>query len=255
LGRIAPANLGASSATVYVTVDVNYNLKDAFGNSVPMTANGTVVSSFTMSPEQALIVRSSDACPTYKSPTTGTVATNRSVCGSSQYQWEFTQLTPISGLPILENGPVGGSRNLALSLVDGIANGQTYDVKIRSVHADASQSSFSTNSCVRTFGAAGMPTLENEGVVAERSFNGITASIYPNPNNGNTVALNVNGMEGLLQVRVTDATGKLIQRCQYAVEGSLNTNLTFDHSLSNGLYLVELTNGQQSHTMRMVVSR
>jgi hypothetical protein len=255
LGRIAPANLGASSATVYVTVDVNYNLKDAFGNTVPMTANGTVVSSFTMSPEQALIVRSSDACPAYKSPTTGTVATNRSVCGTSQYQWEFTQLTPISGLPILENGPVGGSRNLALSLVDGIANGQTYDVKIRSVHADGSQSSFSTNGCVRTFGAAGMPTLENDGAIAERSFNGITASIYPNPNDGNAVALNVNGMEGMLQVKVTDATGKLIQRSQYAVEGSLNTNLNFDHTLSNGLYLVELTNGQQSQTMRMVVNR
>jgi hypothetical protein len=58
-----------------------------------------------------------------------------------------------------------------------------------------------------------------------------------------------------LQVKVTDATGKLIQRSQYAVEGSLNTNLNFDYTLSNGLYLVELTNGQQSQTMRMVVNR
>jgi hypothetical protein len=255
LGRIAPANLGASSATIYVTVDVNYNLKDAFGNTVPMTANGTVVSSFTMSPEQALIVRSSDACPTYKSPTTGTVATNRSVCGTSQYQWEFTQLTPISGLPILENGPVGGSRNLALSLVDGIANGQTYDVKIRSVHADATQSAFSSTSCVRTFGAAGMPTIEDSGIISERTFNGVTSSIYPNPNSGNGVVLNIKGMEGMLQVNITDATGKMIQRNQLMVEGSLTTNINFDQALSNGLYLVELTNGQQSQTMRMVVNR
>jgi hypothetical protein len=47
----------------------------------------------------------------------------------------------------------------------------------------------------------------------------------------------------------------LIQRSQYAVEGSLNTNLNFDYTLSSGLYLVELTNGQQSQTMRMVVNR
>ncbi len=255
LGKIAPANLGSSTTTVYVTVDVNYNLKDAFGNSVPMTANGTVVSSFTMSPEQPLFVRTADACPTYKSPTTGSVATNRSVCGTSQYQWEFTQLTPISGLPILENGPLGGSRNLALSLVDGIATGQTYDVKIRSVHADATQSAFSTTSCVRTFGAAGMPTLEDGGIVSERSFNGVTSSIYPNPNAGNDVVLNVNGMEGVLQVNITDATGKLIQRNQWMVEGSLTTNINFEQVLSNGLYLVELTNGQQSQTMRMVVNR
>jgi hypothetical protein len=62
-------------------------------------------------------------------------------------------------------------------------------------------------------------------------------------------------MEGLLQVRVTDATGKLIQRSQYTVEGNLNANMIFDHTLSNGLYLIELTNGEQSQTMRMMVNR
>jgi hypothetical protein len=185
----------------------------------------------------------------------GNIATNRSVCGTSQYQWEFSQVTPLTGLPSVVNGSMGGSRVLNLNVVDGIANGQTYNVRIRSKHADATTTVFSSNSCVRTVGAAGMPTIESEGVLAERSFNGITASIYPNPNNGNTVVLNVNGMEGVLQVKVTDATGKLIQRSQYAVEGSLNTNLNFDHTLSSGLYLVELTNGQQSQTLRMVVNR
>ncbi len=255
LGRIVPANLSASSVTIYITVDVNYNLKDAFGNSQPITANGTVVSSFTMSPEQPLVVRSADACPVYKSPTSGTVATNRSVCGTTQYQWEFTQISPSTGLPSIENGSLGGSRVLSLNAVDGITIGQTFDVRIRSIHLDASTTSFSANGCVRTFGAAGMPTIEGEGVMAERDSNGIIASIYPNPNDGNSVALNVNGMEGLLQVRVTDATGKLIQRNQYTIEGSLNANLTFEHTLTNGLYLVELTNGQQSQTMRMVVNR
>lgn len=256
LGKLVPANLGNSSSTIYVTVDVNYNLKDAFGNNNPLTAIGTVVSSFTLSPEQPLVVRSTDVCAAgFKSPTTGSIATNRSVCGTNQYQWEFTQVAPLSSMAIMENGALGGSRMLAMSLVDGISTGQTYDVRIRSAHADGTQSAFSSVSCVKTFGAAGMPTIESEGVLAERSFNGITAIIYPNPNDGNTVVLNVNGMEGVLQVKVTDATGKLIQRSQYAVEGGLNTNLNFDHTLSSGLYLVELTNGHQSQTMRMVVNR
>jgi hypothetical protein len=56
-------------------------------------------------------------------------------------------------------------------------------------------------------------------------------------------------------VNITDATGKMIQRNQLMVEGSLTTNINFDQALSNGLYLVELTNGQQSQTMRMVVNR
>jgi hypothetical protein len=255
LSRIAPANLSSTNATIYVTVDVNYNLKDAFGNTVPVTAVGTLVSSFTMSPELPVIVRTSDACPISKSPTTGTVATNRSVCGTSQYQWQFEQQIPTAGLTVLENGALGGSRSLPLSIVDGIGTGQTYQVKIRSVHADASQSAFSSNSCVKTIGVAGMPTLEQDGIAAERSFNGVTSNIYPNPNTGDGVVLNVNGMEGMLQVNITDVTGKLIHRNQLMVEGSLTTNINFDQALSNGLYLVELTTGQQSQTMRMVVNR
>ena len=256
LGKITGANLTGANQNLNISVDVTYQLKDAYGNSNWIVGRANATGVVGLATESDLFVRITDQCPIFKSPVHGSVATNRSVCGTKNYDWNFAMQAPTVSLPNLVSGPLGGSRVLSLAQVPGISNGQRYDVQMRSNHIDNVTSTvWGSVKCVRTMGSAGMPTLENEGVIAERSFNGITASIYPNPNEGNVVALNVNGMEGMLQVKVTDATGKLIQRSQYAVEGSLNTNLNFDYTLSNGLYLVELTNGQQSQTMRMVVNR
>jgi hypothetical protein len=46
-----------------------------------------------------------------------------------------------------------------------------------------------------------MPTVEDGGVIAERSENGVTTSIYPNPNNGQSVNFAVSGMEGEMHGR------------------------------------------------------
>jgi len=256
LGKLVSANLSGSTQFVNLSVDVLYRLFDAYGHEQFVSGRANSVGQIGLATESGLFVRTSDQCPAYKNPNFGAIATNRSVCGTKYYQWEFQMQSPAVGLPIAVNGALGGSRVLTLNTVPGMAMAQNYNVRIKSNHLDnVSSSNWGVTKCVRTFGAAGMPTIESEGVLAERSFNGITASIYPNPNDGNTVVLNVNGMEGQLQVKVTDATGKLIQRNQYVVEGSLNTNLNFDHTLSSGLYLVELTNGQQSQTLRMVVNR
>jgi hypothetical protein len=108
---------------------------------------------------------------------------------------------------------------------------------------------------IKTFATVGMPTIEDEGVMAERSFNGVTTSIYPNPSNGSSVNLNVDGMEGELQVRITDATGRMVYSNRYIVEGVMNTTMDFGQTLAGGMYMVELVQNGQLNTMRMVVSK
>jgi hypothetical protein len=252
LGRIVPANLSGTTAPVYVTVDVNYNLPDAFGNLTPVTANGIVMSNFSLATEGDVTVRSADICPVYKSITSA-VSTNRSVCGTQQYNWSFKQVHPIDGLPLSINGPMGGSRVIALSQITGIANNQRYDVKVRSMHFDGlSTTAYGSVACVRTIGSAGMST-ENSEVVSQTLNNGAAVIIYPNPNNGQSLNLQINGMEGDVLVRVMDANGKLIITDRLVVEGSLNTSLTFSYGLSNGLYQVEIVNGASRNTMRFSV--
>jgi hypothetical protein len=163
---------------------------------------------------------------------------------------------PNASLPVNASGPVGGSRILAISTVPGIGNGQTYDVRIRAKHLDnVTNTNYGTTACVKTTGVAGMPTIEDEGVIAERSFNGVTTSIYPNPNNGSSVNLNVDGVEGELQVRITDATGRMVYSNRYIVEGAMNTTMDFGQTLAGGLYMVEMVQNGQLNTMRMVVNR
>jgi len=256
LGKILPANMTGAAVNHYVTVDVSYNLPDAFGNLTPITANGIVISTVGLNSEAALFVRTSDQCPVFKSATSGSVATNRSVCGTDRYNWQFVQVFPTPGLPVSIDGPLGASRILTLASVSGIANGQRYDVKVRSKHTDGvSMSSFATTaSCVKTTGAAGM-TLENTESIAQSIHGDVVASIFPNPNSGQSVNLTVVGMEGDLQLRIMDATGRLVYTNRYVVEGSINTSIEFGQTLAGGVYMVEMIQNGEMQTMRMVVNR
>jgi hypothetical protein len=260
LGRILPANLSPTQVNYPVTVDVTYNLPDAFGNLNTVIAKGNIVGSVGLSTEPTLIIRATDMCPVFKNATTGTIATNRSVCGTDVYEWQFTEANSLgvpTGLPNANPiyGPAGASRILALSSVPGMASAKFYNVKIRSKHVDgASLSSWGNTSCVKTIGAAGM-AVENNDVISNTLSNGAEVVLFPNPNNGQGVNLQINGMKGDLQIRITDANGKLVLSNRYIVQGALNTTLDFNQVLSSGLYQVELMSGSSRNILRMSVVR
>jgi hypothetical protein len=143
-----------------------------------------------------------------------------------------------------------------MNTIPGIAQGQKYLAKIRINHLDGiSNSNFGSSQCFQTIGAAGIPTVEEGSVMAERSENGVTTSIYPNPNSGQSVNLAVSGMEGDLNVRITDATGRMVYTNRYIVEGSLNTTFSFGQPLEGGIYMVELLQNGELKTMRMVIAK
>ncbi len=260
LGRILPANLSPAQVNYPVTVDVTYNLPDAFGNLNTVIAKGNSVGSVGLSTEPTLIIRTTDMCPLFKSATTGSIATNRSVCGTDVYEWQFTEANSLgvpTGLPNANPiyGAAGASRILALSSVPGMASAKFYNVKVRSKHMDGvSLSSWGNTSCVQTIGAAGMG-IENNDVIGSVLSNGAEVVLFPNPNNGQGVNLQINGMDGDVLVRVSDASGKLVHTERYVVEGLLNTTLNFDQTLSSGLYQVELINDGNRDAIKMSVVR
>ena len=259
LGKIFPSNMSGALITYPITVYVTYTLPDAYGNMNTINAHGNVVTGVGLNSEIGLIVRSTDACPAYKSPTTGSVATNRSVCGVDRYEWQFTEASS-AGTPIgLPNptpiyGPVGASRILALSGVPGISGAKFYNVKIRTKHVDGvSLTSWGNTSCVKTIGAVGM-VVENNGFISTEGKNELQVKLFPNPNNGHSVNLYAEGIEGEMQLRITDAAGRLVFVNRYIVEGTLNTNIDFGQSLADGMYLVETIHHGESQTMRMLVN-
>ena len=97
--------------------------------------------------------------------------------------------------------------------------------------------------------------IENNEVISNFLSNGAEVVLFPNPNNGQGVNLQINGMDGDVLVRVSDASGKLVHTERYVVEGLLNTTLNFDQTLSSGLYQVELINGGNRDAIKMSVVR
>jgi hypothetical protein len=256
LGKIAPANFTGANQSLYVSVDVVYNMADAFGNANTINAVGTAVGTFTLQSEASLFVRTSDQCPVFKS-VSSSVATNRSVCGVATYGWEFTQVFPAPGLPTALNGAAGASRILPLAAVAGISNGQRYDVRIRANHLDGvSSTAYSANnSCVKTIGASGMPIEDNGDVMSNVQLNGANISVFPNPNSGNGIQVSINGMDGAVKVELMDATGRLVTQEQWVVEGALNQAMNFNSTLPVGMYSIRFTQGSYAESLKFIVTR
>jgi hypothetical protein len=252
LGKIVVPNFTGATQTINVSIDVTYSLKDAFGNTTVVTAVSGTTQSFGLADEAALIVRSYDQCPAYKNAISGTIATNRSVCGVSRYDWQFTQQVPVVNLPVSVEGAVGGSRILSLSSVPGMANGQRYDVDIRVKHIDnTTYSNYDgTVSCVRTLGAAGMNTEEEATTWSDENRE---VKIFPNPSNGNSVNVFMNGFDGQVNMDVFDFTGKKVHASTLNVDGSVQKEINWNADLSAGMYQVVFTNGGERIAVTMMV--
>jgi hypothetical protein len=245
VGKLVAANMTGGLQTIYVTVDVKYNLPDAAGNISNLTAISNTICSFNLNSEVDLHVRSTDQCPVFKS-TTASIATDRSVCGANSYQWKFTQASPTIGLPLIVNGGMG-TRILAMSAIPGITNGQRYDVKLRAAHLDlVSYTSWTiTNDCVKTIGAAGMPLNTNESITdIERKW-----QLYPNPSLNGDVSI-VTNQEGIVTYELYNQLGAMVSKGQWYVQSGMPVQEHWD--VRKGLYHLRLNNGSEISTLSWV---
>lgn len=182
------------------------------------------------------------------------MATNRSVCGTSRYIWQLTMNAPSTGLPQIVNGPMGGTRTFAMNSIQGIANNQQYGVSIASLHNDQqTQSNYGSGQCMRTYGFAGAPVIDEEETTKQEKASSLL--IYPNPNQGEGITINLQGMEGIINIALLDATGRLLEKTKWNVEEYAAREWHFTTPLSSGLYEVRIQQGSRQETQRMMVVR
>jgi len=80
--------------------------------------------------------------------------------------------------------------------------------------------------------------------------------IYPNPSHGDAVRVQFMNLESeQVRVRVIDAMGREVYAMSYSVNGTLNTTLEFQEALAAGVYTVQLQDGAETRTERLVVSK
>jgi hypothetical protein len=236
LGTLVPVNMGTSNVVYGLNVGVTYVLADAAGNMNYFMANGTAPCTITLNPEATISLRATDRCPTLKS-VASSIAPDRTICGASRYQWEFTQVSPTAQAPVLVLGGLNANV-LFLNTVPGMGNSKTYNVRVRPIHTNGAFGEWGSVQCLKTT-PSGMAMDGSTATLSNAVSTTPGVMLYPNPSmDGNVTIVWNEGQEGVAQMEIWDMAGKLIARKQEWVFGNQwEINLG---DLSNGIYLVKI---------------
>ena len=155
--------------------------------------------------------------------------------------------TSIGGLPFNATTS-GASSTRSLSAVGGVQAGKWYEVTWTPNFAYGAGTPGTTDIIY-------VASSSSEEVILEETSD-VEFSLYPNPNNGELVNINITNItSNNVFVRVMDGMGRVVLNERYTVDGSLNTVLSFNKTLSNGIYLVETTVDGVVYTERMIVAK
>jgi hypothetical protein len=270
---LSNAALGLRYGGVYnAKVDVLYTLFNAASTPVaePILVQGNPAApTCTNIPIQAhplMEVRSSQRCPAtllrsnFLVGTTVAGSTSSAVCGAINYSYEFTQVVScadgtLSGVPDTLT-TVAATPYLGLGVLGNLPNAGAWNVRIRPNFSYGPGTFGPVQRILVNNTSASIMLDEEVAEMDEKVDSFVAANLYPNPNNGEMVNLNVSGIESdNVFVRITDAMGRIVYTNRFAVEGSLNTIVTFAEPLASGIYNVEFTVDGQIMTERMIVAK
>jgi len=248
--------------TYSVSVTTIYNLTNAAGGVELIEVPALAPCSITMEQAAATALRANDRCSVGPKFRGAIVASLPWVCGVTNWKWEFTELDAggnTVGIPIIYFRGAA-SNYVNLSLVVALQYGKTYAVRTAPVFSYGTGTYGPIqNMCI--VGSAGM-VLEQGSEVngnATRDMlvaNEVNMSLYPNPTHGTDVNINLSGVTSdNVQIRVLDAMGRQVWSNRYVVNEVLNTNITFEQPLANGLYFVEAIFNGEVQTQRLMVQK
>jgi hypothetical protein len=180
---------------------------------------------------------------------------------ANRYQFRFR--LPTENVVILKTSATGQY----FVNTNGLACGKTYEVDVRVSFNNGSTWCVVTpnpngvtdplwgDMCLLTTTCSFGMAQEGSGTSADES----RVAMYPNPNRGDQLMLNVSSVEEGVEtvtVDIFDAYGKrAIARTIAVQDGFVNTVLDLNGSLANGLYMVSITAGSQSYNERLVIQK
>ena len=84
-------------------------------------------------------------------------------------------------------------------------------------------------------------------------------TLYPNPNNGDQLFINLSEVDAevkTVSVDIFDLAGKRVSARAIAVtDSNVNTNIDLHNELANGLYVVNITAGEKIYNERLVIQK
>jgi hypothetical protein len=260
LSNVAPTLPYGSTYSVLITN--TYTLNNGAGVAETIAVPGLAPCSMSTIAQPVTALRTSDRCTAGPRFRGSVVASLPWVCGTTNWRWEFTELdaqnNPV-GLPITVNRGAA-SNYINLGTILQLQYGKTYSVRTAPILSyTGTNYQWGTPFCLSIIGSAGMiadgSQAANQAVRMETT-NEVNMSLYPNPTHGTDVNINLSGVDSdNVQIRVVDAMGRQVWSNRYSVNGVLNTNITFERPLANGLYFVEAIFNGEVQTQRMMVQK
>ena len=250
--------------TYLVRIDANYSSL-TYGNGQtedPITVQGIQTCNITIAPHAEMYTKESQQCPA--TVLRNSVITAKPfICGATGFTVEFTKVTDCTGATAIgfpfEVNTTGASpsRSLNFTVPQSITSQSYYRVRWRPNFSYGSGTFGLTNVIFVGGSASGEVDLLGQVMSNTKDFeSGVRANLYPNPNKGELVNINLTDITSPdVFVRVMDSMGRVVYSNRFTADGSLNAMLTFARPLAGGIYMVEMTTGDEVITRRMIVER
>jgi hypothetical protein len=273
-GLITLSNAALNSVMRYggiydCQVNMVYTLNPSTGAAEVINVLGSVAdpnaTGVTVRPQPLVEVRSSQRCNASLLRSNFLIGTpvpgSGSPCGVLNYTYQFTQVVSCSdgtSAGVTNYTTPGATPFLPLGLLPNLANLGAFDVRITPnfIYGAGVQGPVQRIQVANTSASATIADNDMVDDAAKTEEFGVAANLFPNPNTGEMVNLNVSGVESdNVFVRVIDAVGRVVYSNRFTVEGSLNTIVTFAQPLASGIYNVEFTVDGDIITERMIVTK
>lgn len=177
------------------------------------------------------------------------------VPGATQYEYEIVNSSLSYSQTVVRPS---NYKFIYLSSVSGVLYNTTYDIRVRA-YVSGSWINYGTMCQVTTSISAGAVG----GGATARIINGenepngeeqTELMIYPNPNQGEYMFVELTSLAQNSELIVTDISGKQIQREKLMTEDSnYKTTIKFDQKLESGFYLVTIVSNGKPVTKKLIV--
>jgi len=276
-----PITLGQTSlqlaygGTYQVGLTANYVLQNGLGQNETIQVSNAAACSITLDAHPAIETKSIQRCANgavlYRTSYLQALPVGATICGVTGYRVEFTPVSNCAGdnpqnletfSKTITSPTASISLNYVFSDLAPLANYPHigyWSVRWRP-RFGALEGNYGNAHIIAVNGTSitppGMSIESSDESNGLMNNSHIEASIYPNPNNGDMVNLNMTGITTPdVFVRIMDGMGKVVFTNRYTVDDSLNTLVSFNKSLAAGLYMVEFTTGNEVITQRMMVAK
>jgi hypothetical protein len=248
-------------ATYNVTVDGTFNLVNGVGDPEVLTVVGTIVCAISIPAHADVQVKATQWCPA--TLLKGSILQGKPfVCGVLNYTVEATELNACAGSTIglpFTGTTTGSSASIALANINTGGSiqggGKWYSIRYRP-NFTYGPGSFGTARVIFVGGSVSDTEVAGANNAEERTAIEVEANLYPNPNTGDMVNLNIANIDvDNVFVNITDMQGRIVYTNRYTVDGSLNTIVTFAQPLANGVYNVQFIIGNEILNEKLMVQK